>query len=183
MRYGGRETSVIESRGHRSYYKQCNRTFPVWGIFSWRAENLLESRSPRPGRFRDSSNGLWDTFIFLLFPRIINVIKGKVDESISTIIIVAPLVAIMKQSSKRFEITAITAIGWGQEEGMDEDTAMWKEGGRVRSFMEAQKGTKKILFERLFSRSKKINAYNRDQRKSVLNCTWNQILSETNRRK
>ena len=58
---------------------------------------------------------------------------------------------------KRFGITAITAIGWGQEEGMDEDTAMWKEGVRVRSFMEAQKG-KKILFERLFSRNKKINA-------------------------
>ena len=149
MRYGGRETSVIESRGHRSYYKQCNRAFPVWGIFSWRAENLLESRSPRPGRFRDSSNGLWETFIFLLFPRIMNLIKGKVGESISTIIIVAPLVAIMKPSS--------TAKGWGQEEGMDEDTAMWKEGVRVRSFMEAQKG-KKILFERLFSRNKKINA-------------------------
>ena len=58
---------------------------------------------------------------------------------------------------KRFGITATTAIGWGQEEGMDEDTAMWKEGVRVRSFMEAQKG-KKILFERLFSRNKKINA-------------------------
>ena len=91
-----RETSVFESRGHRSYYEQCNRAFPVWGIFSWRAENLLESRSPRPGRFRDSSNVLWETFIFLLFPRIINVITGKVGESISTIIIVAPLVAIMK---------------------------------------------------------------------------------------
>ena len=35
---------------------------------------------------------------------------------------------------------------------MDEDTAMWKEGVRVRSFMEAQKG-KKILFERLFNRN------------------------------
>ena len=23
-------------------------------------KNLLESRSPRPGRFRDSSNGLWE---------------------------------------------------------------------------------------------------------------------------
>ena len=100
MRYGGRETSVIESRGHRSYYKQCNRTFPVWGIFSWRAENLLESRSPRPGRFRHSSNGLWETFIFLLFPRVINVITGKVGESISTIIIVAPLVAIMKPKTQ-----------------------------------------------------------------------------------
>ena len=54
----------------------------------------------------------------------INVIKGNVAESISTIIIVAPLVAIMKPSSKRFGITAITALGWGQEEGMDEDTAM-----------------------------------------------------------
>ena len=147
MRYGGRETC----------YKRCNRAFPVWGIFSWRAEKLLASRSPRPESFRDSSSRLWETFIFLLFPRIINVIKGKVGESISTIIIVVPLLAIMTPSSSEFGITATTAIGWGQEEGMDEDTAMWKEGVRVRSFMEAQKG-KKILFERLFSRNKKINA-------------------------
>lgn len=55
-----------------------------------------------------------------------NVIKGKVDESISTIVIFAPLVAIMKASSKRFGITAITAIGWGQEAGVDEDTAATK---------------------------------------------------------
>ena len=58
---------------------------------------------------------------------------------------------------KRFGITAATAIGWGKEEGMDEDTALWKEGVHVRSFMEAQKG-KNILLERLFSRNKKINA-------------------------
>ena len=115
----------------------------VWGIFSWRAEKLLESRSPRPGRFRDSSNRFWETFIFALFPRIINVIKAKVDESISSIIIFVPLVAIIKPSSKRFGITAIKAIGWGQEEGMDQDTAMWKEGVRVTSFMEAQNCTKK----------------------------------------
>ena len=67
------------------------------------------------------------------------------------------LVAITAPSSREFEKTATIAIGWGQEEGMDEDTAMWKEGVRLRSFMEAQKG-KKILFERLFSRNKKINA-------------------------
>ena len=54
----------------------------------------------RPGRFRDSSNGLWETFIFLLFPRVINLITGKVGESISTIIIVAPLVAIMKPKTQ-----------------------------------------------------------------------------------
>ena len=62
-------------------------------------QNLLESRS-RPGRFRDSFNGLWETFIFPLFPRIVNVVKGKVAESISTIIIVAPLVAIMKPKTQ-----------------------------------------------------------------------------------
>ena len=110
-----------------------------------------------------------------------NVIKENVGESISTITIVAPLVAIMNNETKlkRFGITAATAIGWGQEEGMDEETAMWKEGVRVRSFtsMEAQKG-KKILFERLFSRNK-----NRGQEKSLLNYIWNKILSETNRRK
>ena len=55
---GGRETSVIESCRHRRYYKQCNRAFSVCGIFSSRAENLLESRLPGPGRFRNSSNGL-----------------------------------------------------------------------------------------------------------------------------
>ena len=60
--------------------------------------------------------------------------------------------------NSRFGITAITAIGWGQEDGVDQDTAMWKEGVRVTSFMEAQKGKKKILFEKLFSRNKKINA-------------------------
>ena len=64
--------------------------------------------------------GSWENFIF----RIINVIKRNVGESISTIIIVAPLVAIMTSSSSEFGITATTAIGWGQEEGMDEDTAM-----------------------------------------------------------
>ena len=86
---------------------------------------MLESRSQRPGRFRDSSSELWETFIFLHFPRrIINIIKRKVGESISTIIIVAPLVAIMAPSSSEFEKTATIAIGWGQEEGMDEDTAM-----------------------------------------------------------
>ena len=43
------------------------------------------------------------TFIFLLFPRITNVIKGKVGESIPTIIIVTPLVAIMKPISSDLE--------------------------------------------------------------------------------
>ena len=78
-----------------------------------------------------------------------NVIKEKVGESISTITIVAPLVAIINNETKlkRFGITAATAIGWGQEEGMDEDTALWKEGVHVRSFTAAQKG-KNILFER-----------------------------------
>ena len=49
---------------------------------------------------------------------------------------------------------AATALGRGQEEGM-EVTAMWKEG--VRPLMEAQKG-QRILFDRLFSRYKKIKA-------------------------
>ena len=99
MWYGGRETSVIESCKHQSYNKQCNQAFSVCGIFSWRAENLLESDSPRPGFLRDFSNGLWESFIFLLFPQIMNIIKGKIGESISTIIIVAPVVAIMKPGS------------------------------------------------------------------------------------
>ena len=46
---------------------------------------------------------------------------------------------------KRIGITATTAIAWGQEEGMVEDTATWKEGERVRSFMEAQKGQERLL--------------------------------------
>ena len=59
-------------------------------------------RRPRPGRFRDSSNELWRPSFFNS-PRIMNVIKGNVGESISTIIIVAPLVAIMKPSSGDLE--------------------------------------------------------------------------------
>ena len=63
---------------------------------------------------------------------------------------------------------------------MDEDTAMWKEGVHVRSFMEAQKG-KNILFERLFSRNKKINALTDVTEKQYL--TASRINSETTRRK
>ena len=39
---------------------------------------------------------------------------------------------------------------------MKEDTATWKEG--VRPLMEAQRGKYDILFQRLFSGNKKINA-------------------------
>ena len=47
---------------------------------------------------------------------------------------------------------------------MDEDTAMWKEGVHVRSFMEAQKGKKILYFVKFFSRNKKINALKRSQK-------------------
>ena len=122
-----------------------------------RAENLLESRSPRPDVFAILPTGSWRPSFFLLFPRIISVIKGKVGESVFHNHHRCASRSHNETKLKRFGITAATALGWGQEEGMDEDPAMWKEGVRVRSFMEAQKG-KKILFERLFSRNKKINA-------------------------
>ena len=48
---------------------------------------------------------------------------------------------------KQFGITAATSKGWGQKEGMDKDKAMWKEGVRMRSFMEAQKGKKKTYLK------------------------------------
>ena len=69
----------------------------------------------------------------------------------------------MKYQVQPFGITAVTATGWGQEEGMDEDTAVWREG--VRPLMEAQKGKNNILFERLFSRNKKINALTQRSKK------------------
>ena len=158
MRYGGRETSVIASRGHRSYYKQCNWVFPVWGIFSWRAENLLESRSPRPGRFRDSSNGLWETFIFLLFPRVINVITGKVGESISTIIIVAPLVAIMKPKTQAIWNNSNNShrLGTGGRHVYGRRHGNVKGGCTCHHLWKPRKA-KKILFGG-FSRNKKISA-------------------------
>ena len=82
---------VIESRRYRSYYKQCNRAFPVCGIFLWRAKNLLESHSPRLRLFRDSTNRLWGTLHFsTLSTNNECLIKGKASESISTIIIIAP---------------------------------------------------------------------------------------------
>ena len=55
---------VIGSLRLRSYYKQCNRAFPVCGIFSWRAENLLESRSPSLRHFSDSFNRVCETLSF-----------------------------------------------------------------------------------------------------------------------
>ena len=67
-----------------------------------------------------------------------NLIKGKVDDHHRC--------ASRRQNEtkpKRFGITAATSIGWGQEECTGKDTAMSKEGVRVRSFMEAQKGKQK----------------------------------------
>ena len=49
----------------------------MWNLFVIRKENLLESRSPWPGRLRDSSNGLWEILTFKLFPRIINVYNQR----------------------------------------------------------------------------------------------------------
>ena len=91
---------VIKSRDIEA---TINDAFPVCGIVLWRAENLFESRSPRPGRFDDFSNGLWETFTFQFFPRIMNIIKGNVGDSTSTIFITAPLVTIMKPSSSDLE--------------------------------------------------------------------------------
>ena len=62
---------------------------------------------------------------------------------------------------KRFGIKATTAIGGGQEEGMDEGAAM---SGNVKGkyvceiIFGSLERQKEILFERLFSRSKRINA-------------------------
>ena len=108
-----------------------------------RAKTLLESRSLRPGRFRHSSNGLWETFIFLLFPPMMNVISNNQRKSWRVNFHDDHRCTSRSHNEtklKRFGITAATAIGWAQEEGMDEDTALWKEGVHVRSFMEAQKG-------------------------------------------
>ena len=61
--HGRGDTSVIESRGHQSYYNG-NRTFPSCGIFSRGAGNLLEDSGLRQGRFRDSSDRLWGELDF-----------------------------------------------------------------------------------------------------------------------
>ena len=86
---------------------------------------------------------------------------------------------------KRFGITATIAIGWGQEEGMDEDTAM---SGNVKGKCTCkiisgspERPKKKSYLKGYLAAIKR--CFNRGQRKSVLNSIWNQILSETNRRK
>jgi len=77
--YGRGETSVVESRGHRIYCKQRNRTFPACGIFPRCAEKLLEESRLRQGCFHDSSNGSFgESLNVQLFPQIMNVIKEKV---------------------------------------------------------------------------------------------------------
>ena len=150
---------VIESGRHRSYYKQCNRAFHVCGILLWRAENLLESSSPRLRRFRDCSNGLWETLHFSTLST--NNERNQKKSCWRVNFHDHHRCASRSRNEtklKQFGIIAATSIGWGQEEGMDEDTAMWKEGVHVRSFMEAQKGKKILYFVKFFSRNKKINA-------------------------
>ena len=121
--------------------------------------------------------------MFLLFPPIMNVISNNQRKSWRVNFHDDHRCTCRSHNEtklKRFGITAATAIGWAQEEGMDEDTALWKEGVHVRSFMEAQKG-KNILLERLFSRNKKINALTDVTENQYL--TASRINSETTRRK
>ena len=138
---------VIGSCRHRSYYKQCNRAFPGCGIFSWRAENLFESRSLSLRHFYDSSNRVWETLHFSTLSMNNERNQRKSwrvnfhDHHHST------SRSQNETKHRRFGIAAATSKGWGHEEGMDEDKAMWKEGVRVRSFMEAQKGKKYLLWK------------------------------------
>ena len=150
---------VIESGRHRSYYKQCNRAFHVCGILLWRAENLLESRSPRLRRFRDCSNELWETLHFSTLST--NNERNQKKSCWRVNFHDHHRCASRSRNEtklKQFEIIVATSIGWGREKGMDEDTAMWKESVRVRSFMESQEGKKILYFVKFFSRNKKINA-------------------------
>ena len=101
----------------------------MWNLFVIRKENLLESRSPWPGRLRDSSNGLWEILTFKPFPRIINVYNQRKrwrvnfqdhHRSASRNHVKYQAQAIWNNSSNNYR--------WGQEEGMDVATAMldWK---------------------------------------------------------
>ena len=149
MRYGGRETSVIESRGHRSFYKQWNRAFPLHCMrnlfvksrkFAW--ISIAEARTFS----RFFQRALGDLHFSTLST------NNKRNQRKSWRVNFHDNHRCTSRSHnetklKRFGITATPAIGWGQEEGVDEDKVMWKEGVHVRSFMEAQKG-KKILCER-----------------------------------
>ena len=104
----------------------------MWNLFVIRKENLLESRSPWPGRLRDSSNGLWEILTFKLFPRIINVYNQRKrwrvnfqdhHRGASRSQVKYQAQAIWNNSSNNHR--------WGQEEGMDVATAMldWKTVG------------------------------------------------------
>ena len=63
----------------------------VWHLFAM-SRSFLEESCLRRNRFRDYiPTGFGESLIFQLFPQIMNVIKGKVSVSISTIIIFSPL--------------------------------------------------------------------------------------------
>ena len=83
-------------------------------LFEKRAENLLDSRSPRPDVFAILPTGSWRPSFFLLFPRIISVIKGKVGKSVFHNHHSCASCSHNEAKLKRFGITATTAIAWGQ---------------------------------------------------------------------
>ena len=119
---------VIGWRRHRSHYKQWDQAFLVCGILLWRAENLLESRLPRLRHFcNNSSKRLWETLHFSTLST-----NNECNQRKSWRVNFHDHHCCASRSQneaklKRFGVTTATSIGWGQEEGMDEDTAMWKE--------------------------------------------------------
>ena len=128
-------------------------------LFLKRAEKFLESRSLRPDVFAILPTGSGRPSFFLLFPRIISVIKGKVGESVFHNHHRCASRSHNETKLKRFGITATTAIAWGQAWSKTRDcerkVSVWDHSWKPRK-------AKKILFERVF------NALTEVKEKSVL---------------
>ena len=113
-------------------------------------------RRPRPGRFRDSSADSGDLHFSTIST---NNERSQRKRWRVNFHDHHRCASRSHNETKRFGISAATAKGWGQEEGMDEETAMWKlRKVCVWDHLWKPRKAKKISFERLFSRNKKINA-------------------------
>ena len=141
----GERHLVLKSRWHQSYYKQCNQVFPVFGIFSRKKFARISFAEARTfSRFFQRAVG------DLHFSTLSTNTERNKRKSWRVNFRDHHRCASRSHNEttlKRFGIRAATTIGWGQKEGMDEDMALWKEGVRVRSFMEVQKGKKNLIWK------------------------------------
>ena len=112
--------------GHAEFERAVNnvlRDFPHVVSLREEQKDCLKNLVAGKDVFAILPTGFGKSLIFQLFPRIISMLNGRDSGTISTIIVVTPLVAIMKDQVEQLNALGVVTTAIGLDEGLDESAA------------------------------------------------------------